>query len=65
MSTKSVDEEKIIQIAFRETSAVHASEFDPITRGPFYACLALLPLCILAAVRLVWLRVRQLAPGSH
>jgi hypothetical protein len=37
-------ERRILEVARRETDPRHASEFEPITRGPLVAVLALLVL---------------------
>lgn len=46
-------ENEILQIAGRETSPEFAKDFEPITRGPLYAVLALIPLGLMAAIGLV------------
>jgi hypothetical protein len=47
-------ETEILEMAIREVSPEHVDEFTPITRGPIYAIVALIPLCIMAAACLVW-----------
>jgi hypothetical protein len=59
MSTATANEREIIEIALRETSPAHAAEFEPITRGPLFAFLALMPLCALAAIRLLCERIQR------
>ncbi len=44
------DREAIVDFAKRETSPEHYREFEPITRGPVFAVLMLIPLVLVAAV---------------
>ena len=47
-------EAEILEVARREASTQFLGEFEPITKGPVYAVIALIPLCISAAAFIVW-----------
>lgn len=49
------------RIALRETSTEHVAEFEPITKGPLFAIVALAPLGALAACCLIWRKITALA----
>ncbi len=50
-------DQRILEIARRETDPRHADEFEPITRGPFVAALGMFALGIVA---IPWLVVTRL-----
>ena len=54
----SQEQAEILEIAQRETSPEHFAEFEPITRGPLFAAFALVPLGAMAAVFLIWQKLR-------
>ncbi len=53
-------EAAMLRVAMRETSIEHTSEFEPITRGPVFAVLALGMLGAVAACTLVWRKAMRL-----
>jgi len=48
-----LDKESVIELAKREASPEHYRDFEPITRGPLFAILMLIPLGLLAAAFVV------------
>lgn len=58
MTPMSRSEEEVLQIARRETSPEYVHEFEPITKGPLFAMLALAPLGLMAAFGLVWKKIK-------
>ncbi len=44
------DRAAVVEFARREASPDHYREFEPITRGPAFAILMLIPLALLAGV---------------
>jgi hypothetical protein len=52
-------EAEVLRIARREASVEHVREFEPITKGFWFAVAALIPLGAVAALGLVWNTLRR------
>lgn len=62
----STKEQAILTLAQREVTPEHALEFDPITKGPIFAVVAILGLAIIAVPYMAYgkARARCLAAGE-